>query len=71
MNPFTKFTIIFLPLLPLLFSYQAIRVLQAMLDIVADEGWLTAAVQIVLLLQMIVQARWINENSLLTLPGTR
>ena len=68
MNPFTKFTIIFLPLL---FSYQAIRVLQAMLDIVADEGWLTAAVQIVLLLQMIVQARWINENSLLTLPGTR
>ena len=40
-----------------------------MLDIVADEGWLSPALRIVLLLQMIVQARWINENSLLTLPG--
>ena len=48
---------------------QAIRVLQAMLDIVSDEGWLSPAVRIILLLQMIVQARWINENSLLTLPG--
>ncbi|KAL5009476.1 hypothetical protein ScPMuIL_011781 [Solemya velum] len=46
---------------------QAIRILQAMLDTVADQGWLVATLQIITLIQMVVQGRWNHDNSLLTL----
>lgn len=39
-----------------------------MLDVVANEGWLVSALSICNLVQMIVQARWIHDSSLLTLP---
>lgn len=41
---------------------------KAMIDIVADRGWLGAALRIMQILQMIIQARWIDEPALLTLP---
>ncbi|XP_074644659.1 activating signal cointegrator 1 complex subunit 3-like [Tubulanus polymorphus] len=47
---------------------QAIRVLQAMLDLTADQGWLVSAIRIIHILQMTVQGRWIHDSSLLMLP---
>ncbi|XP_078001399.1 activating signal cointegrator 1 complex subunit 3-like [Glandiceps talaboti] len=47
---------------------QAIRVLQAMLDVAADQGWLVTALRIMQLVQMILQSRWFQESTLLTLP---
>ncbi|XP_076445059.1 activating signal cointegrator 1 complex subunit 3-like isoform X3 [Babylonia areolata] len=47
---------------------QAIRILQAMLDVSADRGWLVTSLQVILLLQMVVQGRWWHDSSLLLLP---
>ncbi|KAG5271489.1 hypothetical protein AALO_G00180410 [Alosa alosa] len=47
---------------------NAIRICQAMLDVVANEGWLVAALSICNLVQMTVQGRWLHDSSLLTLP---
>ncbi|XP_017877585.1 activating signal cointegrator 1 complex subunit 3 [Ceratina calcarata] len=47
---------------------QAIRIIQAMIDIVAEHGWLASTLMIINLLQMIIQARWIHESPLITLP---
>ncbi|KAL3883314.1 hypothetical protein ACJMK2_029590 [Sinanodonta woodiana] len=48
---------------------QAIRILQAMLDTVADEGWLVTSLRVVMLIQMVIQGRWWHDNTLLTLPN--
>ncbi|XP_017789582.1 PREDICTED: activating signal cointegrator 1 complex subunit 3 [Habropoda laboriosa] len=47
---------------------QAIRIIQAMIDTVAEQGWLASALMIMHLLQMIIQARWIDESAITTLP---
>ncbi|KAL0984962.1 hypothetical protein UPYG_G00151150 [Umbra pygmaea] len=47
---------------------NSIRICQAMLDVAANEGWLVTALSICNLVQMIVQARWLDDSSLLTLP---
>ena len=47
---------------------QAIRILQAMLDVAADSGWLVTVLRIIQVIQMVVQGRWIHDNTLLTLP---
>ncbi|XP_057196381.1 activating signal cointegrator 1 complex subunit 3 isoform X2 [Triplophysa rosa] len=47
---------------------NVIRICQAMLDVVANEGWLASVLSICNLVQMIVQARWLQDSSLLTLP---
>nr|XP_045603528.1 activating signal cointegrator 1 complex subunit 3-like [Procambarus clarkii] len=47
---------------------QAIRVLQAMLDLCGCAGWLAASLQVQVLMQMITQARWHIDSSLLSLP---
>lgn len=47
---------------------QAIRILQAIIDIVGNQGWLIPAVSGVVVLQMIIQARWHTDNTLLTVP---
>ena len=39
-----------------------------MIDVVAEEGWLRATLRIMQLLQMVIQARWIDEPAILTLP---
>uniref|UniRef100_A0A673JLY9 SEC63 domain-containing protein n=1 Tax=Sinocyclocheilus rhinocerous TaxID=307959 RepID=A0A673JLY9_9TELE len=41
---------------------------EAMLDVVANEGWLVSVMSICSLVQMIIQARWLHDSSLLTLP---
>lgn len=47
---------------------QAIRIIQAMIDTVAERGWLTSTLRIMQLFQMIVQARWMDESAITTLP---
>ncbi|XP_076632793.1 activating signal cointegrator 1 complex subunit obelus [Colletes latitarsis] len=47
---------------------QAIRIIQAMIDSVAEHGWLESTLMIIHLLQMIIQARWIDEFAITTLP---
>jgi activating signal cointegrator complex subunit 3 len=47
---------------------QAPRVLQAILDVSADAGWLATTLQVINLMQMLLQARWHYDNTLLTLP---
>ncbi|XP_065574248.1 activating signal cointegrator 1 complex subunit 3-like [Artemia franciscana] len=47
---------------------QAIRILQAMLDVAADRGWLVSALRIQQLVQMVIQGRWIHDPSVLILP---
>lgn len=47
---------------------NALRVMQAMLDVSAESGWLASTLRIVTLLQMVVQARWDTDHSLLVLP---
>nr|XP_032829466.1 activating signal cointegrator 1 complex subunit 3 [Petromyzon marinus] len=48
---------------------QALRVCQAMLDTVAEQGWLVSALCVTHLVQMLVQARWLHDHSLLTVPN--
>ncbi|KMQ96180.1 activating signal cointegrator 1 complex subunit 3 [Lasius niger] len=50
---------------------QAIRIIQAMIDTVAERGWLTSTLTIMQLFQMIIQARWIDESAITTLPHIR
>merc|ERR1712111_71711 len=47
---------------------QTIRILQAMIDVCAENGWLASTLRIIQLMQMVLQARWLKENPLLTLP---
>ncbi|OAD58452.1 Activating signal cointegrator 1 complex subunit 3 [Eufriesea mexicana] len=47
---------------------QAIRIIQAMIDTVAEQTWLASTLMIINLLQMIIQARWIDESAITTLP---
>ncbi|KAL7638072.1 UNVERIFIED_CONTAM: hypothetical protein RMT77_011697 [Armadillidium vulgare] len=47
---------------------QAIRILQAMLDVCGCAGWLAAALQVQVLMQMVVQARWHTDSTILILP---
>jgi len=42
-----------------------------MIDTVAERGWLTSTLRITQLFQMIVQARWIDESAIITLPHIR
>jgi activating signal cointegrator complex subunit 3 len=47
---------------------QALRVLNAIVDIAADEGLLPACIGLMHLTQMIVQARFLDDSTLLQLP---
>ncbi|XP_076827950.1 activating signal cointegrator 1 complex subunit 3 isoform X2 [Brachyhypopomus gauderio] len=47
---------------------NALRICQAMLDVVANEGWLVSALSVCHLVQMIIQARWLHDSALLTIP---
>jgi len=50
---------------------QAIRILQAMIDVTSDAGWLQTALNTMNLMQMIMQGRMVTESSLLTLPHVK
>jgi len=47
---------------------QAIRILQSMIDVAAESGWLATTLRIQQLLQMVIQAVWIDDPSVLILP---
>ena len=47
------------------------RVLQAMIDVCAESGWLPSTLRVITILQMCVQARWDTDTGLLTLPHTQ
>ena len=47
------------------------RVLQAMIDVCAESGWLASTLRVISMLQMCVQARWDTDTSLLCLPHTQ
>jgi len=47
---------------------QAVRILQAMVDVAADGGWLFTALNSMHLMQMIMQGQWFTDSTLLTLP---
>jgi len=42
--------------------------LQAMLDVSADTGLLATSLQVISVMQMVMQARWNHDNSILMLP---
>ena len=45
------------------------RVLQAMLDVTAESGWLASSLRLVQTLQMLMQARWDTDSPFLQLPN--
>jgi len=47
---------------------QSIRILQAMIDISAEAGYLVLCLRLVQLMQMIIQARWVTDPPVITLP---
>ncbi|XP_044008422.1 activating signal cointegrator 1 complex subunit 3, partial [Aphidius gifuensis] len=47
---------------------QAIRIIQAMIDVVTENGWLSSMLCMIQILQMVIQARWIDHSALMTLP---
>lgn len=47
---------------------QTIRILQAMIDVSAENGWLATTLQIINLMQMVLQARWSSQSTFLCLP---
>jgi len=47
---------------------QSLRVLQAMVDVSAEAGWLSTTLRVMQLTQMVVQGRWLTDSTLLNLP---
>ncbi|UYV68024.1 ASCC3 [Cordylochernes scorpioides] len=47
---------------------QAIRILQAIIDVCSDQGWLPTTLRAITVLQMLLQALWPHNNPLLSLP---
>ncbi|XP_039288255.1 activating signal cointegrator 1 complex subunit 3 isoform X1 [Nilaparvata lugens] len=47
---------------------QAIRILQAMIDVSAEQGWLATTLRLQQLMQSVVQGRWLKDSPLTTLP---
>lgn len=47
---------------------QSIRILQAMIEISAEAGYLVLCLRLVQLMQMIIQARWITDPPIISLP---
>ncbi|KAI5711773.1 hypothetical protein M8J75_003022 [Diaphorina citri] len=47
---------------------QSIRIIQALIDVTAEYGWLSCAISLQHLMQMIIQALWLQDSPLLQLP---
>ncbi|KAF6205050.1 hypothetical protein GE061_019217 [Apolygus lucorum] len=47
---------------------QATRILQGMLDVCAESGWLPLSLKLIHLMQMVMQGRWLSDSPLTTLP---
>ncbi|QDZ24777.1 Sec63 domain-containing protein [Chloropicon primus] len=47
---------------------QSIRIIQAMIDVATEKGWLTPVLNCILLLQMLSQGAWYTQPATMTLP---
>lgn len=47
---------------------QTIRIIQAMIDVVAEKGWLATTLRMQMMMQSIIQARWLDDPIQLCLP---
>ncbi|CAG0888066.1 unnamed protein product [Darwinula stevensoni] len=47
---------------------EVLRILQAMLDVSGESGWLGTSLQVIHIMQAVIQARWIHDPPLLILP---
>jgi len=47
---------------------QSVRILQAIVDVSADSGWLFTTLNSIQLMQMVMQGQWFDDSTLLTLP---
>uniref|UniRef100_A0A1B0CDX6 U5 small nuclear ribonucleoprotein 200 kDa helicase n=1 Tax=Lutzomyia longipalpis TaxID=7200 RepID=A0A1B0CDX6_LUTLO len=47
---------------------QVIRILQAMVDVCAEKGWLASTLRVQQLMQCVIQARWFDDSPLTCLP---
>jgi len=47
---------------------QCLRIMQAILDICAYQGWLTASLSMINLMQMSCQGRWLHDSDLISMP---
>lgn len=47
---------------------QCLRIMQSVLDISAENGWLNTSLSVLNLMQMCCQGRWIHDSDLLSLP---
>ena len=47
---------------------QAIRIIQAIIDVASDAGWLHTALNAMRLMQMVMQGRFLTDSPLTTLP---
>lgn len=47
---------------------QSIRIIQGMIDIASHKGYLTPAMNLVHLLQMIIQGQWLDQSPLINVP---
>jgi len=48
---------------------QAVRILQAIVDVAAEGGWLFTTINAMHLMQMIIQGRWFTDSTLSILPS--
>lgn len=47
---------------------QTLRIIQAMIDVVAEKGWLATTLRLQMMMQSIIQARWLDGPIALCLP---
>ena len=47
---------------------QCLRIMQSVLDICGENGWLNASLLVINLMQMVCQGRWIHDSDLLCVP---
>ena len=47
---------------------QSIRVLQGMIDVSAHKGYLKTTINLIQLMQMIIQGRWLDQSILVNIP---
>ncbi|XP_072153378.1 activating signal cointegrator 1 complex subunit 3 isoform X4 [Bemisia tabaci] len=47
---------------------QSIRVIQAMIDVSGEQGWLVTTLRLQIIMQMIIQARWRTDSPISTVP---
>lgn len=47
---------------------QALRILQAMVDVTANAGWLSVTIKVIHIMQMLIQGMWITDPDILTIP---